>query len=130
MQDSFRKSTITLPLFGTLAVLTAAATFTSKRSFVITGAQLGLPDTGTGTGNTTVVVKVNGTAVNGSGSSVAGAATGKSVAIALTPTSPAGNPSGVSINPGDVVTVDVTAVPGTTAPKGGAVYLDVVQRDI
>jgi hypothetical protein len=129
MQDSFRRSTITLPLPAPLAAGAAQVTYTSPRSQRIAGAQLCLSDTGTGAGSTAVNINVNGAAISAAGGLwIAGAAAGKSIATAIT----AGSnqfPGGARINKGDVVTVDVASVPATTVPKAGFVVLDIVQVD-
>jgi hypothetical protein len=130
MQDSFRRSTLTFPLPAPLTVSVGQVTYTAPRPQRIAGAQLCLSDTGTGSGATTVNINVNGVAVNAVGSlSIAGAATGKSIGTAITGGSN-NYPGGARINAGDVVTVDVTAVPGTTVPKAAFVVLDIVEIDI
>ena len=130
MQDSFRRSTITLPLPAPLAAANGVATYISPRPQRIARAQLCLSDTGTGAGATTVNVDVNGVAVNAAGSlSIAGAAGTKAVSADIT----GGDnnyPGGARLNAGDVVTVDVAAVPGTTVPKAAFVVLDIVEVDI
>lgn len=130
MQDSFRRSTLTLPLPPTLAAANGVATYVSPRPQRVAGAQLCLSDTGTGSGATTVNVKVNGTAINAANSlSIAGAASGKSISTVIT----AGSnnyPGGARLNAGDTVTLDIAAVPGTTVPKLGFVVLDIVEVDI
>jgi hypothetical protein len=160
MQEMFRKSTITLPLPspvvftpGTLPVYTPGTpptyvagtlptlsfglalgngqvSFTSQRGQLITSAQLCLSDTGIGAGATTVNVKVNGNAINPAGSlSIAQGAASKSVTAEITG-NPNPYPGGERINPGDTITVDVTAVPATTAPKAGFVVLDIIEVDV
>lgn len=128
MQDSFRKSYLTLPLQPTVAVATAVITYIVQRPMKVIGMQLCLSDTGTGTGATTVNVNVNGTAINAGGSlSIAvGAA---SNAVNTTPNVSTGYPGGYGVAKGDVITVDVTAVPGTTVPKNANVILDLLQTD-
>lgn len=128
MQDSFRKSFLTLPLQPTLAAATAVITYIAPRPFRIIGAQLCLSDTGTGTGATTANVKVNGTAVNPASSlsiAVGAGANAVNTAISLSSQYPGGH----RVNKGDVITVDVAAVPGTTVPKNGNVVLDLVELD-
>jgi hypothetical protein len=130
MQDSFRRSTLTLPVLAPLAASVGQATYTAPRPMRIAGAQLCLSDTGTGAGATAVSINVNGTAINAAGSlSIAGAAAGKSLGIAITGGSNQ-YPGGARLNKGDVVTVDVTSVPATTVPKGGFVVLDIVEVDV
>jgi protein involved in polysaccharide export with SLBB domain len=96
----------------------------------ISNAQLCLSDTGTGAGATTAVLKVNGVAVTSAGAlSVAQGAASPRVNTLVV----AGSneyPGGALINPGDVVTVDITAVPATTVPKAACVILDLTQVDV
>lgn len=130
MQDSFRRSTLTFPLPVPLAASVGQVTYTSPRTQRIAGAQLCLSDTGTGAGATTINVNVNGVTVNAAGSlSIASAAAGKSIGAAITGGSN-NFPGGARLNPGDVVTIDVAAVPGTTVPKAAFVVLDIVEIDI
>lgn len=129
MQDSFRRSTITLPTPATVAAGTAVASYTAPRPMRIAGAQLSLSSTGTGSGSTKAVIKVNGVAITAANDlSIASAATNKTVSIAV---SLGSNqfPGGARINAGDLVTVDITAVPGTTVPGCATVILDVVEVD-
>jgi hypothetical protein len=117
-------------LFGALAAANGVATFVVQRKMRIAKLQLSLPGTGTGAGNTTVAVKLNGNLISPTGGiSIAGAAVGKTAAVDVTKGSQA-HPGGALAMPGDVITVDVTAVPATTVPAGGVVYLDVLQLDI
>lgn len=128
MQDSFRRSTITIPLPAPPAAANGVATYVAPRMMRIASAQLCLSDTGTGAGATDVNVKVNGNAINAANSlSIAGAASGKSVSTAIIDDSQ--YPGGFRLNNGDTVTVDVASVPGTTVPKGAFVVLDVVEVD-
>jgi hypothetical protein len=129
MQDSFRRSTITLPLPGPVAVANGQATYKSPRAMRIAGAQLCLSDTGTGAGSTNANVNINGSPINAANSlSIAGAAGGKSIGVGITGGSNQ-YPGGARLNANDVVTIDITAVPATTAPKFGFIVLDVVELD-
>ena len=128
-QDSFRRSHLTLPLFGPLAVAATVATFLVDRHQRLAAVQLTLTDSGVGAGQTSIAVKINGNDVTPAGLAVAGAAPvpaigGKVIGGVQ------GFPNGAALEPGDVITIDVTAVPATTAPKGGAVVLDLVQLDV
>jgi hypothetical protein len=130
MQDSFRRSTITLPLPSTVAVGAGVASYTSPRPQRIASAQLCLSDTGTGSGSTTALIKVNGTAITAATDlAIAGAAASKTVSVPITKGSNQ-FPGGARINKGDVVTADVTAVPATTVPKAAFVVLDIVEVDV
>src|ERR1035437_8286952 len=61
MQDSFRRSTLTLPLPSTLALATGVVTYISPRPQRIAGAQLCLSDTGTDTAHQTALAPAQGT---------------------------------------------------------------------
>jgi hypothetical protein len=129
MQETLRKSFLTLPLTGPLAVANGAATFIATHKARIAAVQLTLSDTGTGAGSTKAMVNVNGAAITADGNlAIAGAAAGKAV---QSPVSLGVNnyPGGALINPGDTVTIDISAVPATAAPKGGSVILDLTQVD-
>jgi len=117
-------------LLPALAVANGVATYVAQHRARIHRAQLCLSDTGTGAGSTKVRVKVNGNDVTGAADlSVAQGAATPAVDMAVN----AGTnlfPGGALINPGDVVTVDVMAVPATTVPKCAFVVLDLVQVDV
>ncbi|HEX4039071.1 MAG TPA: hypothetical protein VHX37_13505 [Acidobacteriaceae bacterium] len=128
MQDSFRRSTITIPLPAPPAAANGVATYVAPRMMRIASAQLCLSDTGTGAGATNVNLKVNGNAINAANSlSIAGAASGKSLSTEIIDDS--NFPGGFRLNSGDTVTVDVTSVPATTVPKAAFIVLDMVQVD-
>ncbi len=127
MEQGFRKSNLTLPLPSALAVLVAASTFIATAKGRISHAQLSLSDTGTGAGSTQVAVKVNGTAITPAGGiAIAGAAATKAAVVPVN----GFYPGGALVNPGDVVTVDVVAVPATTLPKQASVILEITQIDV
>ena len=131
MQDSFRRSHLTLPLPGSpLAAAVAVCTFTATQKTRIHAAQLCLSDSGTGAGGTEVTIKVNGVAITAGGDLlIASAAPGLTKSVTV---SKGSNqfPGGALLNIGDVVTVDIASVSGTNAPKAGFVVLDVVQVDV
>lgn len=128
MQDSFRRSSLTLTLPGPLAVAIGQATYVVPRPAVIAAAQLCLSDSGVGAGSTNVNVNVNGAAINAANSlAVVGAAGNKSVSAPATGQT---FPGGTRVNAGDTITVDVTAVPATTAPKAGFIVLDLIEADV
>ena len=130
MQDSFRRSTLTLPLPAPLAASVGQVTYKSPRPQRIAGAQLCLSDTGTGAGATAVNVNVNGNAVSAAASlSIAGAAATKSIGAQITGGSNQ-YPGGARLNAGDVVTVDLASVPATTVHKAGFVVLDMLEVDV
>jgi hypothetical protein len=129
MMETFRKSALTLPLPTVLAVANGVATYTAKHRQRILNAQLCLADPGTGAGSTSVRVKVNGVAIVADGDlAITVVSGGKSVDKDIT-LGTVNFPGGALVAPGDVVTVDVIAVPGTTVPKAAFVVLDVVQVD-
>jgi hypothetical protein len=129
MQDSFRRSHLTLPLLATLAAANGVVTFKATQKTRIHTAQLCLSDSGTGAGSTEVRVNVNGTAITTAGDlAIAGGAAGKSVSKTITKGSNQ-FPGGALLNIGDTVTVDIASVPATTQPAAGFVVLDLVQVD-
>jgi len=122
----FTAGTLPAQTYG-LAAGVGQATWNVERPVSVSGAQLCLSDTGTGAGNTTVNIKQNGTLI--ATISIAGAAGSKSAKTPIS--SPQSQfPSGVRLNVGDVITIDVAAVPATTSPKAGAVVLDVYELDV
>lgn len=129
MQDSLRKSYLPLTLFGALAVAASVATYKVTRTGVLIGAQLALTDSGTGAGNTSVVVKKNGTAITPTLSVAGAAASPNATTTAMVNSGASPYPAGTLVQAGDVITVDITALPATTSPKAGTVYLDYVQID-
>jgi hypothetical protein len=130
MQDSFRRSTLTLPLPAALAAANGVVTYTSPRTQRIARAQLCLSDTGTGAGSTEARINVNGNAITAAGDlAIAGAAAGKSKSSTITLGSNQ-FPGGARINGGDVITLDVVSVPATTVPKASFVVLDIVEVDV
>ena len=130
MQDSFRRSHLTLPLPVPLAAGVAKATFTASQTTRIHAAQLCLSDSGTGASGTEVTIKVNGVAITAAGDLlIAGGAAGLTKTVTI---SKGSNqfPGGARLNIGDVVTVDIASVPATTVPAAAFVVLDLVQVDI
>jgi len=128
-QQQLRKSYLPLQL-SLAAVAAGVATFIAGHPFRILSAQLNLSDVGTGSGGTTAVVKINGTAVTTSAPlalTVAGAVKAVKVGVPGTTQS---YPGGIRVNNGDTITVDITALPGTTSPKIAAVTLGITQLDV
>jgi hypothetical protein len=129
MQDSFRRSHLTLPLPVALAAGVGKATFVASQKTRIHAAQLCLSDTGTGAGGTEVTLKINGVAITAASDLlIAGAAGTKTVSKTITKGSNQ-FPGGALLNIGDTVTVDIVSVPGTTVPAAAFVVLDLVQVD-
>ena len=129
MQDSFRRSTLTLPTPATVAAANGVASYTAPRKMRIAGAQLCLSDSGTGAGATKAVINVNGVPIIAANDlSIAGAAGNKTVGVGVSLGSNQ-YPGGALVNKGDLITVDITAVPGTTVPKCATVVLDMLELD-
>ncbi len=129
-QQQLRRSYITLPLPGSPAVGASLATFIATHPMRVISAQLVVSDTGVGAGATTVLLKQNGSAL----ATTAPLSVAQGAAVHATRSTLPGTtqsyPGGDRVNPGDTLTVDVTAVPATTSPKAAAVILSVVQLDI
>lgn len=130
-QQQLRKSYISLPL-SLAAVAAGIATFIASHPMRILSAQLCVSNVGTGAGATTVAVNLNGSAVALSAPltlTVAGGVKAvKSTVIGAT--SAQSYPGGIRVNANDTITVDVTALPGTTSPAVAHVLLSVTQLDI
>lgn len=130
MQDSFRRSHLTLPLPAALVASNGQVTFTATQKTRIHAAQLCLSDSGAGAGNTEVRVNINGVAITAAGDlAIAGGAAGLTKSVTI---SKGSNqfPGGALLNIGDTVTLDLVSVPGTTVPKAAFVVLDLVQVDV
>jgi hypothetical protein len=129
MMDILRRSALTLHLPTVLAVANGVATFTARHRFRIRNAQLCLSDPGTGSGSTSVRVNVGSTAIVADTDLVITVASaGKNVDKDITLGSN-NFPGGALVQPGDVVTIDVLTVPGTTVPKCAQVVLTTVEVD-
>jgi hypothetical protein len=130
MFQPLRKFNIHLFIGGLLAVVNGRATFKAMQRCRIVNTEFSLGIAPTGAGNTAVTVKKNGNAI--------GAATDLQLAAAATsvrsvPTVTAqltqGEPTGVQLEPGDTVTVDVTAICATTAGTDGTITLECAMVD-
>ncbi|ABF42413.1 hypothetical protein Acid345_3412 [Candidatus Koribacter versatilis Ellin345] len=119
--EGVRYFTVALPIAAALAVANEVAGYEFQKQSRILETELFLCTTGTGAGATTVDVKKNGTTILPSVISIASASATKRARKAVK--NPVGEPSGVSVAAGDYVRADVTAVPGTTVPTYGTVYL-------
>jgi hypothetical protein len=129
-QEQLRRSYITLSLPASPAVGAGQSTFIATHPMRIISAQLGVSDTGTGAGATTVALNQNGMAIATTAAlTIAQGAATKATKSAL-PGTTQSYPGGQRVNIGDVITVDVTAVPATTAPKAATVILSVTQLDV
>lgn len=126
--DHRRVFPVMIPLLGPLAAAAGVATYAIQLRSRIMDVELSLADTGAGAGNTSVDVKLNGNSILAGALSIAGGAAGKTAQSG--PANPVGEPSGVDADPDDEITVDVTAVPGTTPPAGGFITLACAARDV
>ena len=120
-QQGVRYFTVALPMAAALAVANDVAGYEFQKQARILEVEVFLGTTGTGAGNTSVDVKKNGATILAAVISIASASGTKRARKA--PKNPVGEPSGVSVAAGDYVRADVTAVPGTTVPPYGTVYL-------
>jgi hypothetical protein len=128
-QQQLRRSYLPLQL-SLAAVAAGVATFIATHPMRLISAQLNLSDVGTGTGGTTALVKLNGTAITTSAPLTLTVAGGVKAVKATIPGTTQSYPSGIRVNAGDTITVDVTALPGTTSPKIAAVTLSITQLDV
>ena len=128
-----RKSEICASRGGTLAAVAGVWSYLvpAGRFFRIQNVAMSLETTGSTSGATTVDVKKNGTSILSAVMSIAQGASTKYVAAAsvVPGAAGAGEPGGVDVQPGDVLTVDITAIPGT-ASTGLSVVMQTVQKDI
>ncbi len=128
MQDSFRRSSLTLPILAALAAANGVATIVATQKTRIAAAHLCLTDSGSGAGATEVRLNINGVAVTAAGDlAIAAGAASPTVSkrIALGSNQ---YPGGALVNAGDTITVDVVSVAGNK-PAGAFVVLDLVQVD-
>lgn len=125
--EKIGRSYVTLPLLGAPAVGAGVAAFVAPHALRISGAQLFLKSTGTGAGSTTAQVKVGANNILQADLTIAAAAATKYVKQSARG---GGVPGGYDVNAGDVVTVNITAIPGTTAPTDGYVVLHIAQVEV
>jgi hypothetical protein len=112
------RSVKTLFVAGALAVVNGRATWAAQGKGRIQEVEMSLGLTGSVSGSTTIDVKKNGTSIMvGTPLTIAQGATTKFVRSAALVYGPVGGgePAGVDYVEGDVFTVDLTAVPGTTS---------------
>src|SRR6185437_1472152 len=128
--EQFRRSHVTLQLPPAPVVVAKAATFIATHPMRIRAAQLALSDPGGTGGATTVILKKNGVQF----ATDAALTVAQNAAVNATKANVVGDtavyPGGERVSPGDVITVDVTAVPTGTAPKAASVIFSVVQVDV
>jgi hypothetical protein len=122
---------IALPLqYGNLAVAAEVAGWEANFRGRLLEAELFLKGTGTGAGNTDVDVNKAGvTILAAPGLRIASAASTKRVRAKPT-VGVSGHPNGVPFNVGDYFSVDVDAIPATTASADGTVYLHIAAVDV
>jgi len=122
------RSMKTLFVAGALAAVTGRATWAAQKKGRIQEIEMSLGLTGSVSGSTTIDVKKNGTSILvGTPLTIAqGSATKfvRSAALVLGPAG-GGEPSGVDYVEGDVFTVDITAVPGTTSTDLTVDFLEI-----
>lgn len=124
-----RTFVVALPIGdGALTAATDKAIWPVRKPCRLLECSLSLRATGGTSGNTDVDVNKNGTSILAApGLRIAQGATTKYVNTK--PTGAAGMPGGVALKPGDVVSVDVDAIPGA-ASTGGLVLLHCEATDI
>jgi hypothetical protein len=129
-EQQLRKSYLTLHLPAPVVAAVALATFIATHPMRVLSAQIAASDSGVGAGGTTAIVKLNGVALTTDAAltvAVGAAVNATKVNVIGTVSS---YPGGQSVRPGDVITVDVTAVPGTTSPKSVSIILSLTQLDV
>lgn len=128
--EQLRRSYITLHLAPAVAVGVGLATLIATFPMRVVSAQVVASDSGVGAGATTVVVRKNGVAI----STLAPLSIPQGAATLATSEgfigAPNNYPGGEGAIKGDILTVDVTAVPATTSPKSVSVILSIVQTDV
>ena len=126
------RNKIPLIVPGALATGVGQATYQAQEKGRVNEVEIALGATGSVSGNTTVDVKKNGVSILAAGpaSIVQGSAT-KTLRITSLVLGPAGGgePSGVDYVEGDLFTVDITAVPGTTSTTL-TVYLGAIGKNV
>lgn len=125
--------TTKVPLFiaGALAVIAGRATFSPMRKLLVLNTEFALGVVETGAGNTTVAIKKNGNLIGGATDlSIPEESGTKFVKAKPSVGIVGGEPSGVMIDVGDTITVDVTAVPATTPGTDAAIYLHCAEIDV
>jgi hypothetical protein len=132
-----RRRTVTLFVDGNLAVANDVAEYIAPRAGRVLGVSIGLRSIGAVSGSTSVDVKLSKSGgafatILGAVLSIAFGAASKSVASGANDgggmSGAVGEPNGVPFGDGDVLRVDVTAIPGTTS-AGLAVYLEIAETD-
>ena len=125
-----RRTAVNLPIGdGNLAVGTDKAIWPVRFPCRLLECSLALRTTGATSGNTDVDVNKNGVSVlTAPGLRIAQGAATKHVSV-KPGVGVAGHPAGVPLKVGDVVSVDIDAIPGT-ASTGGLVTLTVAPTDV
>ncbi len=115
---------------GALSVGAGKATYSVRFPCRLVEVSLSVEGTGTGVGNTDVDVNKNAaTVLAAPGLRIASAAATKFVDAKPT-IGVAGYPAGVPLKRGDTVTIDVDAIPATTASTRGQVALTLAVTDV
>ncbi|HWR37015.1 MAG TPA: hypothetical protein VN622_14225 [Clostridia bacterium] len=128
MTERLRRTTINLPISGALAVAAGVVTWAAQFRGRIEEVELSLGTTGSTSGSTTVDVKKGGASIMAANALqiAQGSATKY---VRASPAAASGHPKGLPFEPGDVITVDVTTVPGT-ASTNGLVTLSIIAQDV
>lgn len=119
MDESTAALRFTKTLFkgGNLAVANGVAQWQAQFKGRITEVEIALGGTGGTSGQTTVDLKKNGVSILGAPLSIAQGSATKTLRTTALVYGPAGGgePAGVDFVEGDLFSVDVTAIPGTTS---------------
>lgn len=117
---------------GNLAAGAGKDIWTAQTRCELLEAELCLRTTGTGAGNTDVDIKKAGNLIWVTPGLRIASAAAAPAAVRAKPTVGVSNSeqAGVALEPGDAITADVVAIPGTTASAGGFVRLLLRARDI
>jgi hypothetical protein len=142
--DKPDRQILVLGIDGTLSVLNDVDEYVIERPCKITSVQIALRSTGTTSGSTTVDVKRQpkqggafatilsaalSVAFNAGGGSKWAASWGSTPTDGKGIAGAAGEPNGLQCYPGDVLRVDVTAIPGV-ASAGLSVYVGIVNSQV
>jgi len=112
---------------GALAAATDVAGYRAQRNFRVIGVSMFLRTTGATSGSTTVDVNKAGASILSAAMSVAQGAAQKWQEGALG-SAARGYPRGVDVLKGELITVDIDAIPGTTS-NDLEVFLDCIATD-
>jgi hypothetical protein len=109
--------TVTLPINGNLAVGNDKAGWECQKRSRLVEAELYLQSIGTTSGATNIRINNGATSLFGA-TDFQIAFNAATKRVRAKPPGAQGTPSGVSVEPGDYLTVDVTAIPGVASANG------------